>query len=151
MDFLSVILISSIEVEAGVETELTDYGRPLTSVPPLKYLGQVLSASSDDWAEVVHNLRKARSKWAWLSRVLGREGADARMLGMFYVAVVQAVLLYRLEMWVMYPRIGKTLVGFHHWMARRLIGRKPKRRLDGTWDYPPLAEAMAEAGIRIFV
>ena len=64
--------------------------------------------------------------------------------------VMQSVLLYGSEKWVMYPRIGKTLVGFHHWMARRLTGQKPKRRLDGTWDYPhpPLAEAMAEAGIQ---
>ena len=115
-----------------METELTAYGRPLAAVPDFKYLGRVLSASDDEWPAVVHNLRMARSKWARLSWLLRREGADARTLGMFYVAVVQAVLIYRSEMWVMSPRIGKMLGGFYHWVAHRLTGWQAKRRLDGT-------------------
>ena len=43
---------------------------------------------------MVHNLRKARNKWERLLWVLGREGVDARILGIFYVVVVQEVLLY---------------------------------------------------------
>ena len=81
-------------------------------------------------------------------QVLGREGSDARMLGIFYVAAAQAVLLYGSETWVMYPQIGKTLGRFHHQMDRILMEQQPTRRLDGTWDYPPLAEAMPEAGIQ---
>ena len=49
-----------------------------------------------------------------MTRVLGIEVEDARTLGRFYVAVVQAVLMYGSETWVMIPRIGRTLDGFHH-------------------------------------
>ena len=29
----------------------------------------------------------------------------------------------------------------------RLTGKQPRRRTDGSWDYPPLAEALGEAGL----
>ena len=45
-------------------------------------------------------------------------------------------------------RIGRTLGGFHCRVAYRLTGRQPRRGLDGTWVYPPLAEKMSEAGIQ---
>ena len=52
---------------------------------------------------------------------------------MFYVSVVQKFLQYGSEMWIMYPRIGRTLGGFHHRVAHRLMGRQPWRGMDGTW------------------
>ena len=55
-------------------------------------------------------------------RVFGREGADARTLGVLYVAVVHSVLLHGSDMWVPYPCIGRTLGRFHHRVARRLMG-----------------------------
>ena len=42
---------------------------------------------------------------------------DARKLGVFYIAMVQAVLLHGSGKWVMSLRIGRTLVGFHHRVA----------------------------------
>ena len=81
---------------------------------------------------VVHNLRRAQKKWAWLTRLLGREVADAWTPGMFYNAVLQPVLLYGSEIWVMLPRIGRTLVGFHHRVVHILTGRQPWRVLDGA-------------------
>ena len=72
---------------------------------------------------------------------------DNRTLIIIYMAVVQAFLLYRLETWVISLRIGRTLGGFHCRVAYRLTGRQPRRGLDGTWVYPPLAETMSEAGI----
>ena len=48
----------------------------------------------------------------------------------------------------MSPLIGINLGGFHHQVVRRLTGRQLKRRLDGTWDHPPLADAMKDAGIK---
>ena len=80
--------------------------------------------------------------------MLGREGADSQMTGMFYITMVQAVLLYGSKTWVMSPHIGKMLGGFHHWFACRLMGRQIERRLNGTWYNPALVDAMAEAGIQ---
>ena len=59
-----------------------------------KYLGQVLTASENDWNVVVDNIWKDRSIWACFSRVWGREGEDPRTSGTLYKEVVQANLLF---------------------------------------------------------
>ena len=69
------------EERAGSEKAITAYGIPLAPVTSFKFLGIILAAADDDWLELVSNLQKARRKWARLTRVLGREGADARNLG----------------------------------------------------------------------
>ena len=54
-------------------------------------------AVDEDWTTVVRNLRQAWKNWALLMQFLEREGANVQTPGMFYVAVVQAVLLYGSE------------------------------------------------------
>ena len=49
---------------------------------------------------------------------------------MFYTVVVQAVILYNTESWVMYPWIGKTLGGVHHRVMWRLTGQMPQQNKD---------------------
>ena len=70
------------------------YGTPLTAVHSLKYLGHIISSTDDNWTAVYHNLHRAKGKWGEMVRILGREGADRRTTGRFYVAVVQAVILF---------------------------------------------------------
>ena len=120
------------EERAGAETAFTSDGIPLAPVTSFKYLGQILTKADDDWPSVVRNLRKARRKWVWLTRVLGREGADARILGQIYLAVVQSVMLYGSDTWVMTPRIYRMLGGFHHRVAQRLTERQPWKGRDGV-------------------
>ena len=59
-------------------------------------------------------------------RILGWEGANPRASGMFFKAVVQAVLLFRSETWVMTPCMGRALGSFQHGVARRIKGKHPK-------------------------
>ena len=42
----------------------------------------------------------------------------------------------------------RALDSFQHRAVRRLTGRQPRRRGDGIWAYPPLKEAMREAGFK---
>ena len=49
-----------------------------------------------------------------MTKILVMEGADKRTAGRFYVAVVQAVLLFGSETWVLTPQLEKALAGFHH-------------------------------------
>ena len=95
---------------------------------------------------MVGNLVKARKSWGWLLRILRREGADPKGSGHFLKAVSQDVLLLGAETWVLTPRMKRDLDSFQHRVARRLAGRKPRRRGYGSWAYPPLEEAMGEAG-----
>ena len=69
------------------------------------YLGQMLSSTDNDWKEVELNLQRERGKWGRLKKILVREGADKRTAGRFYVAVVQAVLLFGSETWVLTPQL----------------------------------------------
>ena len=69
------------EARSGAETLFTEYGIPLAQVTSFKYLGRVLTAADANWTVVVSNLRKARRKWAQLTRVLGREGVDSWTFG----------------------------------------------------------------------
>ena len=67
-------------------------GRPIAAVSCFKYLGNVLTASDDDWPAVISNWQKARQMWDRMSRMLGREEAYAQTSGMFYKAFVQAII-----------------------------------------------------------
>ena len=71
-------------------------------------------------------------------QILSREGADKRVSGNFFKAVVQAVLLFGAETWVLTPRIERALESFLHWATCRITGRQPRRGGAGKWIYPTL-------------
>ena len=64
-----------------------------------------LSSYDNDWPEAEQNLQRARGEWGLLAKILGRERADRITEGRFYVELVQAVLLFGSESWVLTPWI----------------------------------------------
>ena len=72
----------------------------------------------------------------------GRGGQE----GNFFKALVQEVLLFGAETWVLTPRIERVLESFMHGAARRITGNQPRIGGDEKWTYTPLREAMREAG-----
>ena len=58
--------------------------------------------------------------------------------------VVQAVLIFGLEKWVLTPRMEQTMGSFQYRVARRITGRHPMIQEERGWDYPPLAVVMDE-------
>ena len=141
-----ILRLVAEEMRESMVRSFQAYGRPLETVTSFKYLGRIMTASDNDWLAVVGNTRKNRKSWVCLTRILRREGAIPRVSGMFFKAVVQAVLLFGSETWVMTPCMGRTLGGVQHRVARRITGRQPKRQVGGSWEYPPLEAAMQEAG-----
>ena len=125
-----------------MERAFEAYREPLENVTAFKYLGRVMTAVDDEWPAVVGNLCKARKSWGRLSRILSREGADTKVSGHFFKAVTQAVLLFRAETWVLTPRMERALDSFQRRVVRRLSRRQPRIRGGGSWEYPPLEEAM---------
>ena len=63
-------------------------------------------------------------------------------VGDIFKVVVQVVLLFCLETWVMEPYIGRALGIFQNRVNHRLTERHPRRLWGGSWDYPPLEEVM---------
>ena len=59
-------------------------------------------------------------------KLLGRDGADGRKAGRFYVAVANAVILFGSKTWVMIPRMEKALEGFHHQAVQNIVGMDTK-------------------------
>ena len=134
------------EARAGDNTEFTADATPLPQVTSFKYIGRIIMVTDNDWPTAVGNLRKERPNWMRLAKVLGREGADARTSGQIYLEVVQSVIMYGSETWVMASRIGRVLDRYHHRVDHRLTGRQTWKVRDCVWTYPPLEEAMEEAG-----
>ena len=69
------------------------------------------------------------------------------MSGNFYKAVAQAVLILGAETWVLTQRMEKALDIFQSRVAMSLTGKHPRQRTNGSWYYPPLEEALGEAGM----
>ena len=76
--------------------------------------------------------------------ILSREGATPWVYGFFFKAVIQAVLLFGAETWVVTSFVGKALGGFQIQVARRLMGQLLWGTTGGTWRYT-LAAAEREA------
>ena len=106
----------------------------------------MISAADDDWPAVVKNLSQARKVWSRMPRILSREGVALRVSGLFFKFVVQAVLLFGAETWVVTPRMGKALGGVHTRVARRMTGRLPQRTPDGRWRYTLASATREETG-----
>ena len=138
--------LAETEVQESTEMAFEVYGDQLKTVPRFKHLGRILTEGGNDWTAVEVNLGKARRSWGRMQRILSREGANKRVSGNFFKAVVQQVLLFGAETWVVTPRMEHALDSFIHGEARRITGRQPRSGWDGTWFYPSLEGAMKEAG-----
>ena len=139
--------LEEAEVRDSAEMAFDVYGEQLQTVSWFKYLGRILTEGDYDWSAVAGNLVKARKSWGRLQGILSREGAKKRVSGNFFKAVVQQVLLFGAETWVVSPIMERALSAFIHGAAIRLIGRQPRIERDGKWSYPSLEGAMKEAGL----
>eukprot|EP00970_Alexandrium_tamarense_P009635 scaffold1928_cov109-Alexandrium_tamarense.AAC.60 len=67
----------------------------------------------NDMPAVRANLKKARKCWTMFSRLLTGENMSPRVCEMFYRAVIQLVLLFGSESWVLTDTAMRVLEGFH--------------------------------------
>ena len=74
-----------------------------------KYHGRMLDRSYNDWSEVLHNIRKAIQVWGRLEKLPRKEGAEPAVSEKFYRAVVQAVLLFGAEIWVLTETMSQRI------------------------------------------
>jgi len=81
-----------------------------------------------------------------LRRILSRDGAAPKVSGYFYKAVVQSILLYGCETWVLTEAMYKLLEAFHHGVARQLTGHRARCcRVTRVWSALPIAEVLEQA------
>ena len=124
------------EARAGMDRAIRAYGCPFTNLMAFKYFGRILTASENDWTTVVAYLRKYRRKCARIYRILGQEAAAMQMSEKFLKTVVQSVLLFGYEMWLVTPHMVRTLGRLHHRVSHWITGKQPRQLPDSGWEYP---------------
>ena len=101
-----------------------------------------MTCNNSDWPAVYKNLRKAWQKWALIAHPLLHTGVPPPVVGLFYKANAQVVLLYGCKTLVITPPMLQVLTGFHHKVARHITNHTAQRQREGTWLYPPIAETL---------
>jgi hypothetical protein len=87
---------------------------PIETVTEFKYLGWIISADNWDDAAISLILKKALMAWFYKFHVLSHNTADSCVMGCYYLAVVQAKLLFGSETWVLSPCLTWWLESFHN-------------------------------------
>ncbi len=132
----------------ALRQQFTVHRDVLERVEVFRYLGRLLSQDNDDVQAVRNQLCKARGTWARIGQVLCRENAPPRVSAKFYKAIVQSVLLYGSETWVVSPAVMARLKGFHIRAAYRMAKRHvPRRETNHQWVYPSLEAVLEECGM----
>ena len=131
----------------STERAFQAYGEPLVVVALFKYLGRFMTVGDDKWTVVLGNLRKYWKSWEYMVRILGQEGSDPRVSGMFFKSVVQAVFLFGSETWVLTPCMEQSLGSFQHRFARQITGEASKST--GGWGMVLPTNGDGNGGYRV--
>ena len=70
-----------------------------------------------------------------MTRMISREGVEIWLLIFFFKSVVQAVLLFSLDTWVVTPCMWRALGGCQEQVMSRLAGRLPQQKTHRKWEY----------------
>ena len=79
------------------------------NVMTFRYLGRPLDQTNDYWTDVQQNIIHAKLFWGRLGTLLQREGVYPKVLASFYRAVVQAILLYGSETWILLASMAESI------------------------------------------
>ena len=74
-------------------------------------------------------------------------GATVQAQGRINNAVVQSVLLYGSESWVVTGYMLKVLKGLQNWVEIRIMGMMAQSKMIREWECPPVSETMYTDGL----
>lgn len=133
--------------KAAAQFVFTVNGIPIKHPKEFKYLGRIMEENDDDQAAINRNLQKARQKWGMIGRIFAKKGANSKVMGSFYKTIIQSVLLYGSESWVISNHMMKSLRSFHRRCARFITGKHIYRDIYGDWYQPDSKEVLEKAGL----
>ena len=116
------------------------------NVPTFRYLVRPLDQTDDDCPAVRRNIMRARLVWGRLGTLLRREWAYPKVSASFYREVVQAIIFYGSEMWVLLASIAKSIEGTHTEFLKIVTGKRAKQLGYGIWESPG-TEGIKEAEV----
>ena len=65
-----------------------------------------------------------------------QEGVDIWVSALLYIVVIQAVLMFGSELWVMPDTIMMVVEGAHVGLLCHIVGKWVRRQSDGSWETP---------------
>lgn len=130
----------------GVEFYIN--GERIERVREFRYLGQILCKDESHSRYIKEQLRKAKGRWWRMAKILKREGANPFQMGSFYMAIVQAVLLYGLESWTPSLRDMEALEHFQKKATRFMTNSHICKDSQGEWYYPDHGRLMRQCGLK---
>ena len=133
--------------EASENVRFNVSGEEIIMVKEFKYLGRVLTHNDNDLAAIERQLKKARGVWGKIGKIIRKKSnCNPRIMSIFYKVIVQTVLLYGSESWVMSSLARNKVNAFHNRCSRFITGRHIK--LDGeTWVYPSRVTTLQQADL----
>jgi hypothetical protein len=106
------------------ETVFTVNGTAIKMVKQFKYLGRMLDDNDSDLPAVEQNLIKARKRWGMIGRILKkRKSTKPKTMATFYKVIVQSLLLFGSESWVLSTEMHQRLESFHRRCAHSITGQ----------------------------
>ena len=101
-----------------------------------KYLGRIITDTNDDLEAIDLQLKKARMTFGRIGKIIKKKTKGSpKTMAIFYKVIIQLVLLYGSELWVISKHAHKKLQRFHRRCARFITGRHITV-VDEKWVYP---------------
>jgi hypothetical protein len=87
-------------------------------------------------------------KWGRAGKILTSQGTPPKMMASFYKAIIQAVLLYGADSWVLTQEMERKLQSFHHRCARYIARKHIRKDGHGQWIAPPSDQVLHSLGLQ---
>ena len=133
-----------IEQAKANQVKFSVNGKAIERVRKFKYLGRFFTDNDNDSVCIQENIKNARKRWNCIGKILKAEGASAKCMAKFYITIVQAVLLYGADSWVVSKRDLERLRSFHHRAVRYITGRHIRKKGEDHWEYPHHEDLLKE-------
>lgn len=128
--------------------EFTINGQKIERVKEFRYLARILIEDDYDSRCIEDQLKRARSRWWCMAKLLKREGANPFQMGRFYMAVVHAVLLYGLEYWTITLRDMEPLEHFQKKAVQYMTGSYTQKNGPDESHYPEHGKLYRLCGLK---
>ena len=106
---------------------------PLKTTTAFHDLVCTVTFNSRCWADLQRNLWKAQWLWGVAAKVISKTGVPLKSQAMIHKAVVQVVILYGSEIWVVTDAIMVVLEGFRHSIAIQILGMMAQMGAGREW------------------
>jgi hypothetical protein len=140
----------AVALALALRQQFSVRGDVLERVEVIKYLGHLMSQDDYDIQAIPAQMRKARATWTRNEQVLHSKNVLPFVAARFYQAIIQAILLYGSESWVISRTAMVRLERFHTRAAYRIAKKnKPKSGPNREWMYLRSEDVLKECGMKM--